>query len=139
MLDPAGGKFDKYADDYLRCRDKIDEIKEKHKKELEPYNQLMEKIKGWLTEHLNQIGVQNVKTVHGTVHFTKRRTVTLTDAQAFMEYVIKYEEWDLLDRKANSTAVQEFIKDHGSEPPGARLNTFTDVSVNRRAASGKED
>lgn len=135
---PNPSRFDHLAELYNTCKNLKSETEEKHKKELAPINEALDKIKEKISAALQEIGVENVKTVHGTVHFTRRRTVTLVDSQAFMDYVIEHQAWDLLDRKANSTAVQGFVKTNGSEPPGARLNTIVDVSVRRGASKTDE-
>ena len=118
---------------FVALRDKIKEVKERHEKELEPYVGLQEDLNGWLMGHLDKIGAQNVKTSSGTVFTSTRYNASLRDPKAFMDYVITNGAYDLLDRKANTTAVKKFIEDNKSEPPGCALSAVRLLNVRRGA------
>jgi len=46
--------------------------------------------------------------------------------------VIGSEAWDLLDRKANVTAVSDFIEENNAPPPGVNFSTTYVVGVRRK-------
>ncbi len=48
-----------------------------------------------------------------------------------MDYVIENKNFDLLDRRANVTAVKAFVQDNKREPPGCNLNSYQKVNVRR--------
>ena len=87
----------------------------------------------WLQDFLETAGAQSVKTKEGTVYASTRYTASLADPQAFMDYVIKHTAFDLLDRKANATAVRDFVENHNALPPGVNLNAIRTVGVRRAA------
>jgi hypothetical protein len=124
-------RFEKRTGQYVAVRDKIREIEEQHTEELKPFVELQNALTAWFTEQLDNVGAKSVKTAQGTVYQSTRYSASLNDPKAFMDYVITTQSWDLLDRKANSTAVRDFIEQHKSEPPGVRLSAIRTVGVRR--------
>lgn len=119
---------------YLALRDKIAAIKEEHKKVLEPYNETLEQLNEVLLNHLNEINSDSAAVNGvGTVYRTAKASASLADASAFMDFVIAHEQWDLLDRKANVTAVQDYMREHaGDLPPGVNFNKRFVAGVRRK-------
>ncbi len=108
---------------------KIKEIKAQHKEQLKPYTEALDMLDAVLLDALNKSGQQNAKTLSGTVYITRKHTASLEDAQVFMDFVIEHELWELLDRKANSTAVTDFLEANKKLPPGVKYNTIVDIGV----------
>lgn len=129
----ATKKFEKRTAQYVAVRDKIKEISERHAEELKPLVDLQNDLTAWFTEELSRVGAQSVKTGEGTVYQSTRYSASLSDPKAFMDYVIGNSAFDLLDRKANSTAVRDFIEQHKSEPPGCKLSAVRTIGVRRAA------
>jgi hypothetical protein len=48
-----------------------------------------------------------------------------------MRYVIANQKFELLDRRANVTAVKEFVKENKEQPPGCNLSAVETVGVRR--------
>jgi hypothetical protein len=120
------------VEQYIRLRDEIKRREDVHKSEMKPYKDALEKLNGALLDHLNQINGESVKTHAGTVYRTAKKSASLADPDAFMRYVIGSEAWDLLDRKANVTAVEDFIAENQSAPPGVNFSTTFIVGVRRQ-------
>lgn len=131
----ASALFEKRTGQYIAIRDKIEEIEKRHKEELKDLVELVEKFNAWFTTELEKIGASSIKTSQGTVYQSGRYSASLTDAKAFMDYVIKNSAWDLLDRKANVTACRDFTRENKSEPPGVRLSSIRRVGVRRAAGT----
>lgn len=128
-------KLEKRVEQYVALRDKIKEIQDKHSQELAPLIELQNLLTTWLQDFLETAGAQSIKTKEGTVYSSTRYSASLGDPQAFMDYVIKHSAFDLMDRKANATAVRDFVEEHKSLPPGVNLNAIRTVGVRR--AGGK--
>lgn len=124
-------QFEKRTGQYVAVRDAIREISARHEEELKPFVELQNQLTAWLTENLDKVGAKSVKTTQGTVYQSTRYSASLTDPKAFMDYVIDNKRWELLDKKANSTAVRDFIEQHKSEPPGTKLSAIRTVGVRR--------
>jgi hypothetical protein len=116
---------------YVRCRDKIKEMEEAHKKELAPYKELLDQLEGWLQIYMSKTNSESIKTEAGTVYTTKRFTASLADPDAFMKFVIDSGAFELLDRRANATAVKDYVQENGGLPPGVNLTGIEKVGVRR--------
>lgn len=114
---------------FIWLRDEKAKAKKEYLKKVEKLDECMEQIAGMLHAFIEKHNLQNLKTPHGTCYIYKRTTASLKDPEAFMQYVIANQRWDLLDRRANSTSCQEFAAQHHSPPPGCNLNTISDVGV----------
>ncbi len=123
---------------FVELRDKIKEIEDKCKADVKTLKEYQEKVAGHIHTFLTENKLQNLKTATGTCYVKVRRTASLSDPDAFMTYVVDNQAFDLIDRRANSTAVQEFVKKFKSLPPGVNLNTIEDVGVRRGDLVPKE-
>jgi hypothetical protein len=123
---------------YVALRDLIKVKEAEQKKELEKHKKCLEDLNAILLNHLNEIGGNSLNTDAGTVYKTEKKSAPLADPAAFMSYVIDTQAFDLLDRKANVTAVTEFIKQNGAPPPGVSFSTAFVVGV-RRPGQDKQE
>lgn len=128
-------KVEQRVAEYIACRDAINTMKEKHEQELKPLVELQNMLTGWLQRFMDAAGAENIKTAHGTCYTSTRFTASLADPEAFMKHVLSTQSYDLLDRKANVTAVKDYVAEHGTLPPGVNLSSISTVGVRR--ASGK--
>lgn len=123
--------IDKRVSQYIQLRDMIKREDDAHKERMKPKRELLERLNGVLLELVNQAGGNGVRTDYGTVYRTEKKSASIADGDAFMRFVIGNEAWDLLDRKANVTAVQDFIEENKAPPPGINFNTTFVVGVRR--------
>lgn len=142
--DPAiQTKLDTRAEQYIKIRDALKAKKDEHAKIERGYTEAMDLLQGWFQSVLDGLGpsVTSIKTKCGTVTSSTRYTASLEDADAFMRHVIGTEAWDLIDRRANATAVRAYVEANGSLPPGAKLSALRTIGVTRPRGSGsaKED
>lgn len=119
------------VDQYVRLRDKIKELDEAHKTKMAPYREALDNLNSLLLNHLNQVGGDSVKTGSGTVYRTAKKSASLADKTAFWAFVVATCDWDLIDYKANPTAVAEYAEKNGALPPGVNLNIRQEVGVRR--------
>ena len=124
---------------YVKLRDLIKVKEAEFKEGISPYKKALEDLNAVLLNHLNQVGGNSVNTDAGTVYRTEKKSASLVDPKAFMDYVITNETWDLLDRKANVTAVAEFIKENNTLPPGVNFSSAYVVGVRRPEQEKKND
>lgn len=125
--------MEKRTEQFIALRDLKDKIEERHKEELAPINQAMNDLKGILAQGMDRMNVDSVKTACGTVSFRAKASASLADKDAFWTYVITTGQFELLDYKANVTAVTDHIeKNQGNAPPGVNYSVFRDVGVRRK-------
>jgi hypothetical protein len=77
-----------------------------------------------------------VTTKAGTAYVSVKTSASLEDPDIFMRHVIGTESWELLDRRANATAVKAFAEEnHGALPPGVKMASIVTVGVRRKAGT----
>lgn len=123
--------IDDLVSQYIRLRDKIKEVEDAHKEKLKTAKEHLEHLNNTLLDRLNQLGGESVKTAHGTVYRTTRRSASIADGDTFRQFVINNEAFDLVDWRANANAVDDFIKEQQAPPPGVNFSTTYTVGVRR--------
>lgn len=116
---------------YVENRDELAKVRERHKQEVAPYLEVQERLNATLLDYLNKINAENVKSSAGTVYRTKKASASVSDMESFWSYVIATCDWDLVDRKANVSAVAEHIEKNGVAPPGVNYSQVNVVGVRR--------
>jgi hypothetical protein len=121
----------KRVEQFVKLRDLIKSRDDEHKKAMKPLRETLESLNSVLLSHLNDMGGNSIATDAGTAYRTEKKSASLADSEAFMNYVIANQAFDLLDRKANVTAVEEHIKANDAPPPGVNFSSTFVVGVRR--------
>ena len=79
-VEPPTIDLAKRIDQFVHLRDKIKKMDEEHKELMKPYREALDKLNAILLDHLNSIEGDSVKTAHGTVYRTSRKSASLADA-----------------------------------------------------------
>ena len=127
----AAPTIEQRTEQYVKLRDAIKEKDDAHKEAMRPYREALDKLNNVLLNHLNTVGADSVKSSAGTVYKTTKRSASLEDGDAFMRHVITKEAWELLDRKANVSAVEAYYEENGVLPPGVKMSSTQVVGVHR--------
>ena len=128
--------MDKRVEQYITVRDMLKRIDEKYEAEKKPLLEIQEILSGKMQAFLDAAGIENVKTNHGTFYRSTRYTASLADPDAFMNFVKQYDKFELLDRRANATAVRAYVEKSNQLPPGCNLNAIQTIGVRRKSGSG---
>lgn len=122
----------KATDYYIRTRDKISEIEKRHKDELKPLKEALDKLNTQIIDLIQQTGGNsvNIKGV-GTAYLITDVSVSIADPGEFKRHVIGSEAWDLIDWRANKTAVNDFLTEQHGLPPGINYSTRIKAGVRR--------
>jgi hypothetical protein len=125
-------RFDHRVRQYIALRDKIAAEEAKFEALIKPVKEAKAKVDAALIEMLDNAGAEMVRTDAGTVTALVRRTASLQDPDAFMNYVKTNGLFELMDRRANVTACVEHAETHdGQLPPGVKLNSIRHVGVRK--------
>jgi hypothetical protein len=118
-------KIDALAKRLLELKRYKTAIEAKHQQELQPVTALEEEINGRLMVWMKANGTQSIRTAEGTITLKRRDTAScIADPDGFMSFVIEKELFELLERRANTTACKEFAEEHGGKlPPGVKIST----------------
>lgn len=131
--------INKRIDQYVAIRDKLKALDEAHKLNKQPLVEIQEMLVGRITAFMEANNItDNLKTNAGTCYLSTKYTTSLQDAALFMKYVIDNQQFDLLDRRANSTAVRAFVAQNKVLPPGCNLSAIQTLGV-RRGAKQSDD
>jgi hypothetical protein len=116
---------------YVQLRDIIKQEEKEFKERIAPKKEMLATLENVLLSMLKATNQQNAKTKAGTVYRYTESSATIYDGAAFRRHVIGTEAWDLVDWRANKTAVAEFIKTTEVPPPGVNFSQMLTVGVNR--------
>ena len=122
---------DKRVGQYVSLRDRIKELDDAHKESMKPYREALEQLGNMLLGHLNAVKAESIKSASGTFFKSTKKTASLDDPEAFMRFVIANNLFDMLDRKANVVAVDDYIQTHNALPPGVKFSARVEVNVRR--------
>lgn len=128
--------MEKRTQQYVIVRDMLKALEEEHAKKKKELNSVLETLSGIIQKFMDDHNLENLATAAGTCYKSTRHTASLSDPAAFMNYVIANQAFDLLDRRANSTAVKAFVQEHNSLPPGCNLSAIQSLGVRRKGSKG---
>lgn len=117
---------------YIAIRDRKAALKAKHAEELRPYDEALTKLEGQVLSIMFDTGMESIRTESGTAYKTTRTSVTIADKSAFMDYIKSHQDFEMLDVRANKTAVEGYLAEHQDLPPG--VNIVRENAVNFRRA-----
>lgn len=95
------------------------------------FNHRMDRIETELMAFLNDAKSDSVKSEHGTAFKRTETSVTVANSSEFSRFVISEELWELIDFRANKTAVKEYLEKTEALPPGVNLSAVTVLSVRK--------
>lgn len=116
---------------YIKLRDKKEAATAEFKKSLETTNKVMDMLEGVLLEQLQTLGVDSLTAKGiGTVYRNTQNSCTVEDRDTFRSWVEETENWDVVDMRANKTAVKELL-DKGETVPGVKFSSIYTVGIRR--------
>jgi len=118
-------------DRYVKLRDRKAEMKAAYDLSVAKIDDAMEKVENYILGHLNQNGIDSVGSPAGTAFKQAMTSATVGDRDAFMAYVKANDAFNLLDARANKTAVAEFKELNNDLPPGVNWREETVVRIRR--------
>ena len=78
-------------------------------------------------------GIDNVSARDvGTAYRSTRASATVADWESVLDYVQENEAWELLERRVNKTAVEQFKSVEGDLPPGVNWAETQVVNFRRK-------
>lgn len=116
---------------YVRLRDQKAELKAQQAEAMKPYDEALAKLEAEALQILSDTGVESMKTSAGTVYKSVATSATVQDKSAFMDYIKEHQAFDLLDVRANKTAVQDFVTENQDTPPGVVIRREMKVGFRR--------
>lgn len=129
--------MEKRVGQYVEVRDLIRDMEARHKEELAKPTELLEKLAGVIHRFMDAHNLENLKTAAGTCYISTRWSASVQDPDAFINFIKETQNFDLLERRASSTAVKAYVEEHNSLPTGVNLSALSSVGVRRPAGKAK--
>lgn len=129
---PAPVDMELRTSQYIKLRDQIKAIEERHKEELKKPKEVLAKLEAVLATGLKSANAQNISTSAGTVYFSTRVSAKIKDGDAFWNFVVTNEAYELIDKRANAPAITDYLKENSALPPGIDYSTMQVVGVRRK-------
>jgi len=120
---------------YVKIRDTLAADRRAFKQKEAEYKEQMAALGQFLREHMEKMGVESIKTEHGTAFSTTKTSVAVQDWDTALAFIQANDAWQLLNRSVNKTAVEEFISETGQPPPGVKRDKFIEVEIRRPRAA----
>jgi hypothetical protein len=113
---------------YMKMRAKISELNA----EVAKIEEQKEQVSTAMRDKLKELGVQSVRTDHGTVTMLKKTRYYTQDWDSFKNFVLENQAVDLLERRIAQTNMTQFLEENpGLVPPGLNADQKFDVSVRK--------
>lgn len=117
------------VEQYIALRNKIREAEDAHKKAMAPKKSTLEKLGNLILTHLQQNQADSISGHGGTAFITTRRSASIADGEAFWDFVTQHKAWDLIDKRANAVAIEDYANQNGKLPPGVNFNKMFALNV----------
>jgi|3_EtaG_2_1085321.scaffolds.fasta_scaffold00128_31 uncharacterized radical SAM superfamily Fe-S cluster-containing enzyme len=118
-------------DKYLVLRDEKEKIDARHKEELKPYKEAMEKLDSVFLTSLNETGLDAMSTTTTTVYKEVITTMSIADRPMFLGHVRENDAWNLADIRPAKVAIRAAMED-GETVPGVNVTQIRKVKVKRK-------
>lgn len=117
---------------YVQTRDERDALTERHKAEMAPLTDRLKKMEGWFLAKLNEAGLKNARTAHGTVLTVERCTIKVIDRDALAEFAANH-HLSFFVREVDTKAIKEYLDEGAARgvPPGVEPVYMISAQVRR--------
>lgn len=117
---------------FIALRDRRAKRKAAYQDEDEGDRTKQDKIEAEVLRRFNERGIDNVSARGvGTAYKSTRSSATIGDWDAFLDHVQTNEAWELLERRANKSAVEQFKDANEDLPPGINWSETQTVNFRR--------
>lgn len=118
---------------FIRLRDKRAQRKAAYDADDAGDKDKQNKIEVEFLRRFDERGIDNVSSRDvGTAYRSTRSSATVADFEAFLEHVKREEAWELLERRVNKKAVEQFREVHEDLPPGVNWSEAQVVNFRRK-------
>ena len=118
---------------FIALRDRRAERKAAYQADDEGDRTKQDKIEIEFLRRFGERGIDNVSARGvGTAYKSTRSSATVADWDSFLEHVQNHDAWELLERRVNKTAVEQFRAVNDDLPPGVNWSEAQVVNFRRK-------
>lgn len=125
--------IDTVVEHYVKTRNEIKELEAKIA-ELKSYQ---EKKEEWLNQQLQSLGVESMRSSHGTVYQTTFESCTVADREVFMKWVIDNQAFNFLENRVAKSEALNYMGDRENNarpnppPPGINYTAIKKIGIRK--------
>ena len=125
-------KLDKITETYVKIRDARSDLKKKYEAEDLALKVQLETLDSFLLGRLQELGVESVRTKHGTVYQSVTVKPSCEDWNGFYAWIAEHEAFDALERRVKKSFITTYMEDNKGElPPGINVTQEYTVTIRR--------
>lgn len=124
-------KIDELVGKYIQLRDKKAEMDAEHKARVSKITEALDKIEYVLLKEFHASGMDSVKTSAGTAYTQTRMSATVADWDIALKFIRDHDAYDMLEKRVAKSAVEAYIEETGTPPPGVNIRQEVVVNVRR--------
>src|SRR6476469_5383457 len=109
------------VEQYIKLRDKKDELKKKHAEQLAKFTEVMGQLEGQLMLEFERAGVDSMSCEAGTAYTSTTTSATVKHWSETLKYIQENEAWDLLEARVSKTAAVAIVEESGQPIPGVNI------------------
>lgn len=127
-MDTTDVSIDTLCKIYMKMRAKVSELDA----QIATIKEQQEQVSIAMRDKMKDLGVNSLRTDHGTVTMLKKTRYYTQDWDSFKNFVLENQAVDLLERRIAQTNMTQFLEENpGLVPPGLNAETKLDVSVRK--------
>lgn len=111
---------------YIKKRDELDALEAAHKEQVAAIKADMQLIEGGLMKLMEEQGVRQFKSAHGTAFQKEWTRAKVADWESTLQFILQNERYDLLNRAVNKTVALEV-----GNVPGVEVTRGFEVQIRR--------
>jgi hypothetical protein len=116
---------------YIELRTRKDRINAEAKAAVKKLDDRMKKLEAWLQMKMHTDGVNALPTDAGTAYKANVEQATVSDMDAFLEYVRANDAYYLLEKRVSKLGVKALLEENQPLPPGINWYTSTAIHVRK--------
>jgi hypothetical protein len=118
---------------YIKLRDQRAQRKAAYEEDDADDRGKQDKIEIEFLRRFNERGIDNVAARGiGTAYRSTRASATVADWDALLDHVQDNEAWEMIERRVNKTAVQQYRDEHDDLPPGVNWSETQVINFRRK-------
>lgn len=116
---------------YVKHRNEKERLTADYKSNVKVIDEKLKKLEVWLQMWLSSQNINSVNTDAGTAYKTTVEQATVSDMNAFIEFVKENEAWHLLEKRVSKTGIREMLDADEPIPPGVNWYVTTAINVRK--------
>lgn len=111
-MNPEHTKIETLAATYIKIRSAIEDMKERHKTELEELETQFDTVASGILDFCNEHNLDSVRTPAGTISRRVKSRYWTNDWQSMYEFVKQHDALFLLEQRIHNAHMQQFLEEN---------------------------